>query len=297
MQLMNLRRGLPGESVTPSRWLGFVIVGAAVVLAVWPAFAHAIDVWSTDEEFTYGFLIPPISVAIVAWRWGALRRSVGQGRNAGLAIVVASLMLMVISHRTGIHNLAGIAVSPLLVGAALYLWGWSTARIVAFPAAFLVFGLGLYRGLLNSLGFGLQDITATGAAWAGRLVGLDVVREGLVLRSGPGSPEFGFVVAQACSGMSSLLSLLSLAALWIYATRGPAAGRAVVFAGVLPLVIVANAARVTLVLFIAAHFGEDAALGFFHGASSLVLFGLALAGLMFLSRTVGCRPPNFATSS
>jgi exosortase/archaeosortase family protein len=96
--------------------------------------------------------------------------------------------------------------------------------------------------------------------------------------------------------MSSLLSLLALAALWMYATRGGVAARISVFAGVLPLVIVANTIRVTLVLAVAANFGENVALGFFHGASSMVLFALALVGLLALSRMVGCRLPTLATS-
>ena len=131
---------------------------------------------------------------------------------------------------------------------------------------------------------------------AGEL-GLHVVRDGLLLHSAANSPHYAFVVAQACSGMSSLLSLLSLAALWIYATRGPLPGKIAVFLGVVPLVIIANTMRVTLVLVVAAAFGEDAALGFFHGASSLILFGLALVGLLMVSRTVGCKLPTFATSS
>src|SRR5207249_11892536 len=162
---------------------------------------------------------------------------------------------------------------------------------------FLVFGLGLYRGLLSSVGFILQDATAGGAVWAGQHVGLNVVRDGLVLHSTAASPAYAFVVAQACSGMSSLLSLLALAALWMYATRGSLRGRMAVFAVVLPLVVIANTLRVTLVLLVGASFGEDAALGFFHGASSMVLFGVALVGLLGVSRIVGCKLPAFATSS
>jgi exosortase/archaeosortase family protein len=97
--------------------------------------------------------------------------------------------------------------------------------------------------------------------------------------------------------MSSLLSLLALAALWTFVTRGPLGGRIAVFAGVLPLVVIANTVRVTLVLLIGAACGPDAALGFFHGASSLVLFAMALTGLVCLSQSVGCRLPAFATSS
>ncbi|MGI9146811.1 MAG: exosortase/archaeosortase family protein [Chloroflexota bacterium] len=273
--------------------LGLIL---ALVVVVYPAFAHAVEVWSTDEEFTYGFVIPPIALAIVGWRRGALRRSIGAGSGIGLLMVAGAILVTLVSRRTGINTLAGLAVSPLLVGVVVYLWGWRAARIVAFPASFLVFGLGLYRGLLNSVGFALQDVTAKGAALSGHAIGLDVVRDGLLLHSAADTPQYAFVVAQACSGMSSLLSLLSVAALWIYATRGPLPGKLAVFLGVVPLVILANTLRVTLVLVVAADFGQDAALGFFHGASSLVLFGLAVVGLLVLSRTVGCKLPTIATS-
>lgn len=253
-------------------------------LLVWPAFAHAFDVWSKTEEFSFGFLVPLISVALIVWRRQQIRRSVGAGATLGLVVVIAALAVYLAAERVQIHALAGIAVSPLLWGGAVYLGGWRLGRELAFPIGFLAFGLGLFRGLLDSVGFALQGITATGAATLARFLGVPVVHEGLLLSS----DRFTFVVAETCSGMSSLVSLLALAALWTYVAHGRLSARAGVFMSVAPLVIVANSTRVALVLLVASHFGQDAALGFFHGASSLVLFGLALAGLMFVSRMMGC---------
>jgi exosortase/archaeosortase family protein len=116
------------------------------------------------------------------------------------------------------------------------------------------------------------------------------VRDGLILSS----DRFAFIVADTCSGMSSLVSLLALAALWVYAARGTLTGRMAVLLSVVPLTIFANSLRVTLVLVVANSFGQEAALGFFHGASSLVLFGFALTGLVAVSRLVGCRSLNLA---
>jgi len=262
----------------------------AIVVFVMPAFGHAVAVWSVDEEFSYGFLILPLSLALIWWRRDALLASSARGSWFGLLIALVAVALTLISRRTGINALAGIAVSPLLLGIAIYLWGWRTGRVLAFPIGFLIFGLGLYRGLLNSLGFTLQNMTAIGAGWAGYALGLGVEREGLVLQSA----SFAFIVAEACSGMSSLLSLLALAALWMYTTRGTLPGRAAVLLSVAPLVVLANTARVTLVLVVASWLGQGAALGFFHGASSFVLFGLAFGGLLLISRLVGCRVANFA---
>jgi len=263
---------------------------AAVAWLVWPALMHAFDVWSTTDELSFGFFVLPIAAGLAWWRRAPLRASIDDGSRFGLPIVVLSAALYVLAYRVGINALAGISVSPLLLGIVVYLWGWRAGRVLAFPIGFLAFGLGLYRGLLDSVGFALQRLTAVGAATTAPLLGVDVARDGLVLRS----DQFAFIVAEACSGMSSLVSLLALAALWVYVTRGGLPARAAIILSVLPLVVVANTLRVTLVLLVAWHFGQDAALGFFHGASSLLLFGVSLGGLLLVSRIVGCKPSSIA---
>ena len=102
------------------------------------------------------------------------------------------------------------------------------------------------------------------------------------------SDSFAFLVSDTCSGLSSLLSLLTLAALLMHVATGSVPGRAAVLMSVLPIVVLANTTRVVSVLFVAAAFGQEAALGFFHGASSLLLFGLSLGGLLLICRVTRC---------
>ncbi len=265
-----------------------VLAGTAWL--IWPALAHAFEVWSTTDELSFGFVVLPIVAGLVWWRRQALRESIGTGANGGLPIVVLSILLYLLAQRVGINALAGVAVSPLLLGIVVYLWGWGAGKVLLFPIGFLVFGLGLYRGLLDTVGFAMQGVTSVGAATSARLLGVAVTRDGLVLRS----DQFAFIVAEACSGMSSLVSMLALAALWTYVARGSLPARLAVILSVFPLVLCANTARVTLVLLVAEHFGQDAAIGFFHGASSLVLFGVGLGGLLIISRMVGCKLSNLA---
>jgi exosortase len=254
---------------------------------VWPAVTHAVTVWSVDEEFSYGFLVPPVSALLVWWRRHAIREQLGSGANSGLVLVLAAVGVYAFGLRADINAISGLAVSPLLLGMVAFLWGWPAARVVAFPIAFLAFGLGLYRGLLDSLGFALQNMTATASGLLAQWLGLDVVRDGLTLRVGSAA----FLVAEQCSGLSSLLSLVALASLWAYAVRGPRLARGGLLLAVLPLVVAANTLRVTVVLLVATVFGPEVALGFFHGASSLALFGVALGGLLGIGRVLGCRLP------
>src|SRR3954469_7177729 len=82
-------------------------VALATLAIVWPAFAHALDVWSTTEEFSYGYLIPPVALGIVWFRRHALLHSIGRGSTVGLLIVAVSVVVMLGSERMGIHALAG----------------------------------------------------------------------------------------------------------------------------------------------------------------------------------------------
>jgi exosortase len=231
-----------------------------------------------------------VSAALVWFRRKHVADSVGTGSVWGLVIGLGALAVYAAAWRMGIHALAGLAVSPLIWGVVVYLCGWRTGQVLAFPIAFLVFGLGVFRGLLDTVGFALQQVTAVGAANIVGSLGVPVIRDGLILTSS----RFNFVVAEGCSGMSSLVSLVALAALWTYAARGSMAARLAVLLSVVPLVIVANSLRVAIVLLVADAFGQDVALGYFHSLSSLVLFSVALIGLVAISRTVRCRPFGFA---
>jgi exosortase len=282
-------RRRPGPDVARSA-LPLAAVTLAAALAVWPMFVHAAEVWATVEAFGYGFLVPPLSLLLVWWQWPALRARLDRGAWGGVVVVFGALVVALVATRAGINALAGLAVVPLLWGVVVALWGWGAGRVLAFPIGFLAFGLGAYTGALNRLGFALQEVTAAGAGALAQAIGLGVVREGLVLRAA----GFAFVVAEQCSGMSSLLSLLALAVLWGFLAAGTPVARLGLILSVLPLVVLANVARVTLVLLVAALFGQDAALGFFHQASSLVLFGVAIGGLLLVARWLGCRVPQRA---
>ena len=151
-------RRRPMQEVVP---LAALAIATAVFIA--PAFAHAIELWSTTEEFSYGFLIAPISVALVIARRGRLRDLERSGDTAGVVVAAIAVVVFAVAERVGINAIAGLTISPLLWGMTLYLFGRRTARELAFPIAFLAFGLAPYRGLLDNVGFGLQVLTANGA--------------------------------------------------------------------------------------------------------------------------------------
>jgi exosortase len=270
--------------------IAFGCLLAVLLVLLWPVLARAVGVWEDNPDLDFGFAIPPTALALVWWHRSALRSCAIRGAAPGLGIAALALLGFVVSERLWARSPAAISAGLLVWGIVVFGWGWGSARILAFPIGLVTAGLALQPTLLSGLGFALQGITAVGAAGAAQLLGLPIVREGLLLRA----PSYSFIVSEACSGMNSLIALLLIAVLWIYVVRGAVLGRAAIVLAVLPLVIVANTTRVSLVLLVADHFGQDAALGFFHGASSFVLFGLALLGLLLVTRVVECRAPRAA---
>ncbi|GAC1315213.1 MAG: hypothetical protein NVSMB2_06220 [Chloroflexota bacterium] len=277
------------------------LLGAAVWL-FWPVLSNAVENWASIEELNFGFLVPPVLLALVWWRRHSIKADAtghavvgagsghGEGHNAassapGLAVAAAGIAGFVLAERFEARSPAAVMAGLAIWGAVLYLWGWRIAREEALPIAVLTFALSLQQTLISPLAFWLQGVTANAANIGAHGIGLQIVQEGLLLRG----DRYAFIVADTCSGMNSLLALVTLTGLLLYVARGTFSGRLGVLASVLPLVMVANTVRVITVLWVADRFDQDTALGFFHGASSLVLFGLSLAGLFLAARVFGCQ--------
>ncbi len=266
------------------------IAVAAVALALGllfvPIFAHAFVVWTTDEEFSFGLLAPPLACWVIWLRRHALIASAGPGRTIGLLPMCVGFLILLAGTRSGVHALSAAAFLPTVLGVTLYLHGTLSARLLAFPVAFLTVSLCLYRGFLSSLGFAMQQFTADASATIASLLGAQVRRSGVDLFVGP----FHFVVAETCSGMNSLMALLCLGALVAGLTRASFPRRLVFLALILPIVLVANTIRVTLVLLLAPPFGLAIADSALHGTLSAVLFLTAFALFLVAGRMLQCLP-------
>jgi exosortase len=246
--------------------------------------AHAFEVWTTDQEFSFALLVPPITLGLLWLRRRALLAAVGRGAAVGLVPLLCGLLLLLASTRSGVHAMAGAALLPTVLGITIYLYGVAAARVVAFPAAFLTASLCLYRGLLNSVGFALQAATARASAGLAGLLGTQVHRSGADLFVG----RFHFVVAEACSGMSSLVALLCLGILVAGLTQATVPRRLILLVLIVPIVLAANIIRVTLVLMLSHPFGLAVAQSPLHEVLSAVLFLGAFGQFCLLGRVLGC---------
>jgi exosortase len=274
-----------------------VMMAATVVVAITlvylPVIAHAIDVWRLDQEFSFGFLVPPVALGLAAWRWREVAAAQGTGPAASLLVLAIGLVLLLVGSRSGVHAVAAVSFLPVLLGAVAYLYGVGVARLLALPAVLLTGSLSLYRGLLSSVGFALQQLTAQASAGAATAIGVPVRRSGVDLFAG----DLHLVVAQACSGMDSLLALLCLGLTVVGLVRAPIARRALLIALVLPIILAANVLRVTLALLLFRAVGRAAAAGLLHEFLSASLFVLATVLFFGTGAALRCGPTFAVTHS
>jgi exosortase len=114
--------------------------------------------------------------------------------------------------------------------------------------------------------------------------GYPVARDGVTLRMGP----YNLLLADACSGMNSLISLMAVGLLYVYLTaRRTIWHTAVLVAAILPVAVSTNIVRVLILMLITYHLGDEAGQGYLHEFAGFVLFLVAVLILGLVDFVLG----------
>jgi exosortase len=238
--------------------------------------------WATDDNYSHGFLIVPIA-AYFAWeRRQRLVAAALQPSFFGLIIVLGSLATLVAGILGAELFLTRISMIGVAAGTILFVLGWHHLRILGFPLAFLLLMVPIPAIIFNQIAFPLQLIASQFGESTLTLCGIPVLREGNVIILAHATLE----VAEACSGIRSLVSLLTLGIIYGYFTDSRGWVRTIVALATVPIAIVANGMRVAGTGLAAHYFGPEAATGFFHTFSGWLVFVVAFAMLFLVIRVL-----------
>jgi exosortase len=233
--------------------------------------------WSNDDNYSHGFLIVPLAAYFVWERRGRLARAVRTPSAVGLLVVLASLALLVAGILGAEFFLSRVSMIGVLAGAVLFLGGWEHLRILAFPLGFLLLMIPIPAIVFNLIAFPLQLFASQFGVMVIQLFDVPVLREGNVIVLAHTKLE----VAEACSGIRSLISLLTLGIVYGYFSDARAWVRLAIALSTIPIAIVANGLRVAGTGVLAHYYGPEAALGFFHTFSGWLVF-VAAFGILFV---------------
>ena len=268
-----------------------VLIASLLGLAFWNTLAWLAEAWWSDAYYSHGPLVLLISAFLIWLSRGAVRRTPEGTQPLGIVILALGLLLHAGAVLWRAYYLSAFGLLAVLAGLGLLFLGRQAMGKLLFPLVFLSFVIPL--PLAERFGPPLEVFTATQATNLVRLAGIPAINEGSrVMLAGS-----TFAVGAPCSGLSSLVALIALAALLAHAVQGPVWARWLVFLSAVPVALLANVVRVASLFVVANAWGPDVALGYYHDLSSPVLFLVALVLLILLSRGLGCGDFNLERSS
>jgi exosortase len=266
----------PGTSIYPS-WLwpaaGLLVLVALLYSGI---LGLLIRNWWTDPNFSHGFFVPAFSMLVIWQRRKVLASIPVKPSWSGLGVIVLALLVYLLGVIGAELFLSRSSFILLLAGLVIYFLGWDYFRALIFPWAFLFLMVPLPTLVLSELTFPLQFLASNLASSLLALVGVPVLREGNILQL----PTMSLEVVEACSGIRSLVSLVTLALIYGYLQEKSIALRVALTLAAVPIAIGANSVRVMGTGLLGFYWGADKAEGFFHTFSGWVIFILAL-GMLF----------------
>jgi exosortase len=262
--------------------------------------------WWTDENYSHGLLIPFI-IGFIAWNQRA-RLTAETQRPAtlwGLGVVLFALLGLWAGTAGAELYMQRTSLVLVLAGIALFFWGFKVLRLLLVPLFLLLLAIPIPAIIFNKIAFPLQLFASRCAVWAMTIFDIPVLRQGNVIELMPlGARETRKLeVVEACSGIRSLMTLITLAVVFAYfthprgdsnnkpqnqsppnQTRGGIVARfksygfwrsSIIFLSAVPIAIFTNAVRVSGTGVLARYYGTKVADGFFHTFSGWVVYVVA----------------------
>jgi exosortase len=266
------------------QWQGL----ALLLLLVWlylPILAKLVMQWvgpARDPNFEHGIFVPMFAFFILWQDRERLRLIAPNPSWVGLPILLAGLIMLSLGVLGAELFFSRVSLLVILAGLILLFQGWEFFRAVLFPWAVLVLMIPIPNLLLQQVTFPLQLLASKLATVLLELVGVPVLRQGnvIVLASMP------LDVAEACSGIRSLLTLVTLAIIYGYLMETRIWVRIVLAFSAIPIAVAANSFRIFGTGLLVQYWDPDKAEGFFHTFSGWLIFVVALFLLFAVHRAI-----------
>lgn len=231
--------------------------------------------WAIDPNYSHGYLVPFIAAYFLWQRREKLMEAESQPASTGLLVMGAGLGMFFLGDLAAEYFTMRFSFLVVLAGIVLVLAGWEIFRLVLFPLGYLIFMIPLPYTLYDSIAFPLKLFAAKAATAVLQIIWIPIHREGNILILENQTLE----VADACSGIRSLVSLLALGVAMAAMFQRTTPRRIALVAAAVPIALFVNVLRIVVTGLLTHYVGPEAALGFFHEFEGMVVFAVALVML------------------
>jgi exosortase len=247
---------------------------------------HLVLQWVADPNFQHGIFVPLFSLFILWQDRKRLQAIAPDPSWAGLPLVVLSLIMLSLGEWGAEIFTQRLSLLVLLAGLIILFRGWTFFRAILFAWAFLILMIPIPNLIISRITFPLQLLASKLAFALLELVGVPVLREGNMLTLA----AIQLDVAEACSGIRSLLTLVTLAIIYGYLMETRKWVRVALVCLAVPIAVAANSFRIFGTGLLAQYWDPDKAKGFYHEFSGLLIFALALLMLFAVHRVFSILP-------
>jgi len=268
------------KTVNRLRWGAVSLLIVFAWFNYYDMFQYAIYMFNKpDEDMSHGWVVPFVSAYALWTQRKQFSKVAGTPSARGLAWVVVSLLLAWLGGRGGQLRINQLSFIGLLWSVPYAFWGKGVARLMLFPAAYLLFTV----PLTNALDFFTIFLRLFSSGTAAAILngfGMEIERSGTALFSRVSGSEFNVDVADPCSGIRSLFAMMALTVFYGHFTLKTRLQKGLLFACSIPIAVIGNMFRIFSICLIANFFGEKIATGFYHDYSGYVIFVIGVL-LMF----------------
>jgi len=262
-----------GEGRPANAWLAWspVILGLAILYL--PSLKDLFTtIWASDEQM-HGPIVLGISLWLLWRNWPAMLAAPQNTTNWAWPLIVFALLLYALGRSQDILLFEIGSVIWLLVGIGLLNFGHKAVRLQWFALFFMCFMVPLPGTVVDTVTMPMKMFVSYVAEHVLHWAGLPIARSGVILQVG----QYQLLVADACAGLHTLLTLEALGLLYLNLVRRDSALRNITLALlIVPISLTANVIRVMALTLITYYWGDAAGQGFLHGFAGMVLFLSAL---------------------
>lgn len=229
-------------------------------------------VWVSDDNYSHGFIVPLVAAWFIYDNWDGIKTSRSEGSNLGLPVLLLGIVQLLLGWMATEYYNMRLSLIVVLSGIILYLFGREVFRKLRLSLAYLILMIPLPYIVYDAVAFPLKLFVSWCSVHIIKLMGYAVLREGNIISF----PNIVLEVADACSGLRSLVSLIALSVTFaVIFLKGNLSRWLLVFSSV-PVAVATNIFRVVVTGILAFHYGRSAAEGFFHEFAGMVIFFIAM---------------------
>lgn len=275
-----------GQSIPLLSWIKIAVIGLLFIKLNWWQMESLFNKYLGDDNWTHGFIIPLFSLFLMYNYRHELLAARRRVCLWGLPITVLSLLIMA-AGVWPLHNnwISQLAMPLLLFGLVLYLAGPRVAWICFVPIFYLTLAMPLPGGLYNKIAYPMQEMAANMSGVLMRMFGAQVTvtasHMDIISITGVKQP---LTVAEACSGVRSLMAFIALGVALAYAEERPFWQRMVMILAGIPITVICNILRVTITSTMFLINKPELGKEFMHTATGMVLLIPALLLLFGLGK-------------